>query len=54
MSTQSAPLSPAERAAMVAALMQIRDRLDHASELLVALHLSQALDHHGDEEAFGR
>lgn len=44
MSTPPRPLSAADRDQIVAALTRIRDRLDHAAEMLAAVHLTHALD----------
>ena len=44
MSTCPTPLTRAERAEIDALLMEIRNRLDGAGEMLAAVHISHALD----------
>ena len=44
MTNSPAPLTGAERAEIDAALLEIRDRLDRAGEMLAAVHISHALD----------
>lgn len=44
MSTTPRPISTADLDHIVAALTRIRDCLDHAAEMLAAVHLTHALD----------
>ena len=44
MTTSPAPLARNECAEIETSLMEIRDRLDRAGEMLAAVHISHALD----------
>jgi len=45
MSKPADGLTEAERADLVARLIEIQEQLDHAGEALAAVHISHALDH---------